>query len=79
METDHFINSGYGWMCKHCYPEMSAPASDDRRTRARFHTEGEAEDKEPAISTPALARWRDASRRTLVCPHCGIEETVSKA
>jgi hypothetical protein len=78
METDHFINSGYGWVCKHCYPEMDAPVSD-RNTRARFHTEGEAEDKETTLSTQALARWRDASRRTLVCPHCGIEEMVSKA
>jgi rubrerythrin len=77
METDHFINSGYGWVCKHCYPEMDAPASDDN-ARARFHTEGEAEDEETTLSTQALARWRDASRRTLVCTHCGIEEMVNK-
>jgi hypothetical protein len=79
METDHFINAGYGWVCKHCYPGTDAPASDDAKGRARFHSEGEAEDKEPALSTPALARWRDASRRTLVCPRCGVEEMLSKA
>jgi hypothetical protein len=78
METDHFINKGYGWICKHCYPEMNAPLRD-AGTRARFHTEGEAEDKEPALSTQALARWRDASRSTLVCSHCGIEEMLNKA
>jgi rubrerythrin len=79
METDHFINSGYGWVCKHCYPEVDAPASNDDNARARFHTEGEAEDKEATLSTHALARWRDASRRTLICPRCGIEEMVGKA
>jgi hypothetical protein len=78
METDHFINNGYGWVCKHCYPEMDAPVNESKG-RARFHTEGEAEDKEPVLSTPALARWRDASRRTLFCTHCGIEEMLSKA
>jgi hypothetical protein len=78
METDHFINNGYGWICKRCYPEMDAPVRD-ANARARIHTEGEAEDKEIAFSTTALARWRDASRRTLVCLHCGIEEMLSKA
>lgn len=79
MEIDHFINPGYGWMCKHCAAEREAGVVALVKGRARFFTEGEAESKEPALSTPALARWRDATRRTLYCPSCGIEEQVSKA
>lgn len=77
MEIEHFTNPGYGWMCKHCLAEEGA--LHEGAGRARFFTEGEAETKEPALSTPALARWRDAARRTLYCPRCGIEEAVSKA
>jgi hypothetical protein len=78
MEIDHFINPGYGWMCKHCMAEDEARQAPGG-SRARFLTEGEAETKEPALSTPALARWRDAARQTLYCPRCGVEEMVSKA
>jgi hypothetical protein len=78
MEIEHFINPGYGWMCKHCLPEDEARGAKEEG-RARFFTEGEAETKEPALSTPALARWRDAARRTLYCPRCGVEEMVYKA
>ncbi|MBD0370443.1 MAG: hypothetical protein ICV60_06375 [Pyrinomonadaceae bacterium] len=78
METDNFINFGYGWMCKHCMAEDEG-RGDEGESRARFFTEGEAETKEPLLSTPALARWRDAARRTLYCPRCSVEETVSKA
>ena len=78
VETDHFINVGYGWLCKHCRAEDEARASQSA-PRARFFSEGEAEDKEPALATQALARWRDATRRILVCPRCSIEEAVNKA
>ena len=78
MELEHFINPGYGWLCKHCYKEVETRVAPDEG-RARFFTEGEAEDKELRLSTQALARWRDASRQTLFCPGCGIEEMVSKA
>lgn len=78
MEIEHFTNPGYGWMCKHCLAEDETGALEGGG-RARFFTEGEAETKEPALSTPALARWRDATHRTLYCPRCGVEETVDKA
>lgn len=78
MEIEHFINPGYGWLCKRCLSEMETRASQ-AVGRARFFTEGEAEDKEPKLSTFALARWRDAARTTLFCPRCGIEEMVDKA
>lgn len=77
METEHFINRGFGWVCRHCQAEEEA--LEEGKGRARFHSEGEAEEKEPQLSTPALARWRDATRRTLFCPRCGVEELLDKA
>lgn len=78
MELEHFVNLGYGWMCMHCAGETEVSAGEDDE-RARFFREGEAESKEPSLSTPALARWRDATRQILYCPRCGVEEFVSKA
>jgi DNA-directed RNA polymerase subunit RPC12/RpoP len=78
LETDHFINEGFGWVCKHCSTKMKARVNE-KDTRARFFTEGEAEEKEPALSTVALARWTTPGRRALACPHCGIEEMLDKA
>jgi hypothetical protein len=78
LELDHFINEGFGWVCKHCSAEMKARV-DEEVTRARFFREGEAEEKEPQFSTPALARWTSPTRCALACPRCGIEEMVNKA
>lgn len=78
IETTHFINTGFGWVCKHCGAEEEERAGRTEG-RARFFSEGEAEAKEPSLSTTALARWRDATRRALVCPRCSVEETISKA
>ncbi|HEX8162953.1 MAG TPA: hypothetical protein VF538_13870 [Pyrinomonadaceae bacterium] len=70
---EHFINEGFGWTCRRCHEETKA-REPRTGSRARFFTEGEAEDRDPALSAPALARWRDASHRMLVCPICGAEE-----
>jgi hypothetical protein len=78
LEIDHFINEGFGWVCKHCSARRQAHAEVEPG-RARFFTEGEAEEKEPRLSTTALARWTNASHRALSCPRCGIEEMIDKA
>ena len=76
-ETAHFINEGYGWTCKRCRDEEAPPASPSSNNLPRFFREGEAEDREPRLSSPTLARWKDDARRTLVCPRCGVEESIA--
>lgn len=76
-ETTHFINTGFGWVCKHCSAE-EGEHEGQAEGRARFFSEGESESKEPQLSTQALARWRDVTRQALVCPLCSIEETIRK-
>jgi hypothetical protein len=78
LEIDHFINEGFGWVCKHCSAETPARVNE-KSTRSRFFMEGEAEEREPQLSTPALARWTSPTRRALFCPRCGIEELIDKA
>jgi hypothetical protein len=77
-ETNHFFNLGYGWLCKHCSAEDA-----ERHERPggiwRFFHKGEAEKKSPRLPSLVLARWTDASRGTLSCPRCSIEEPVKKA
>ncbi|HEV3468889.1 MAG TPA: hypothetical protein VG148_06180 [Pyrinomonadaceae bacterium] len=75
-ETRHFINDGYGWACKRCRAAGDADAPSADTPLPRFFREGEAEDRNPRLSSPSLARWKDAARRALVCPRCGIEERV---
>jgi rubrerythrin len=67
----HFVNNGYGWTCRHCTDAETARQSEIN-ARARFFSEGEAEEREPKLSVASLARWRDESRRELVCPKCGV-------
>ena len=74
--AEHFINTGFGWTCRHCR-EKDGPRASVGSARARFFTEGEAEEREPKLSAPLLARWRDATRQVLVCPHCGVEEKIT--
>jgi hypothetical protein len=78
-QTNHFFNPGDGWLCKHCSAEDSERKQQTKDKRARLSGEGGAEEKEPRLSTVALARWTDATRQALVCPRCSIEEMISKA
>ena len=78
-EAEHFFNDGYGWTCVRCgrtdAASDAAPSGAD--ALPRFFREGEAEEREPRLSTRALARWKDESRRTLVCARCGVEEAIT--
>lgn len=76
-QTNHFFNLGYGWLCKHCSAEDAERKHHDHGTRARFFSEGEAEEKEPQLSTLALARWTDSTRQSLTCPRCDTQEMIN--
>jgi hypothetical protein len=73
----NFVNEGYGWTCKRCSAAKTERATSHEPSLPRFFREGESEEREPRLSTHALARWKDAARRTLRCPGCGVEEVVS--
>ena len=88
IETEHFVKERFGWVCRRCRDAARRGEAADiedtgRRApldvgRARFFHEGEAETKDPQLSTRGLARRRDAEggRRVLFCPDCGAEETL---
>lgn len=82
-ETEHFVNDGFGWECKRCRETGGGAGArdtgDDARppvaeSLGRFFREGEAEAGGPRLSASALARWKDETRETLLCPGCGVEE-----
>ena len=75
-ETQHFRNEGYGWTCKRCADDDARDAPPADSSLPRFFREGEAEERETKLSTPSLARWKDDSHHTLVCPRCGVEEEL---
>ncbi|HEV7890750.1 MAG TPA: hypothetical protein VGP08_08925 [Pyrinomonadaceae bacterium] len=82
---ERFINDGRGWECKRCREEDASALGDDAdesepssNALARFFREGEAEEREPRLSSSALARWKDDARRALACPRCGTEEILSE-
>ncbi|PYS84935.1 MAG: hypothetical protein DMF67_02795 [Acidobacteria bacterium] len=84
-ETEHFVNEGYGWVCRRCRDaDDAAGATCDTESSPgadalpRFFREGEAEEREPRLSENALARWKDDSRLTILCPRCGVEEDISE-
>lgn len=56
--------------------DSDANSSSRAPALPRFFREGEAEERETRLSAGALARWKDDSRRALVCPRCGVEEAI---
>jgi hypothetical protein len=74
-ETHDFFNDGYGWQCRVCSKELSALKSAVS-SLPLYYREGEAESKNPLPTTQALARWTDATRRSLACPRCGVTELI---
>ena len=75
-ELNDFYNDGFGWSCRHCEQELKAASGLEP---SRLLLEGEAESKNPQLSSKALAKWADAEQRTLLCPRCGITESVEKS
>lgn len=80
---ERFINEGRGWECKRCRDADASALGEDAvegaastHTLARFFREGESEEREPRLSSRALARWKDSSRGALVCARCGAEEDL---
>ena len=89
-DTEHFVKERFGWVCRRCRDAARRGSAADvedsgRRApldagRARFFHEGEAEEGEPKLSAPGLARRRDeGGRRVLFCPGCGAEEAAESS
>jgi len=76
IQLTDFYNDGFGWVCRQCERELGAAP---KKVPSRLLREGEAEGKHPELSTAALAKWLDATQRTLVCPRCGVSESVEKS
>jgi hypothetical protein len=76
IELDDFYNDGFGWICKHCERELKESETGSP-AQSRLMREGEAESKNPRLSSP-LAKWTDKAQRTLMCPRCGITELADK-
>ncbi len=72
-QTNHFIDLGYGWLCKHC-------SAADAEAKQRPQAQGRGNPGEPAPKPYllALASWTDASRNALFCPRCGIHEPIRR-
>jgi hypothetical protein len=81
METlnlKNFHNDGFGWICKLCEHDLKQAEKVSGKKLSRLMTEGEAESKQPKLANLALAKWTDKTNRTLMCPRCGIIESVEK-
>lgn len=74
-ETNHFINLGYGWLCKHCSAE-EAEGSVERGALWRLFGKDNTQKKMPQLPSLVLARWTDSSHKSLACPRCAMEELI---
>ena len=77
IDLDDFYNDGFGWICKHCERELKEQENVSDK-HSRLLREGEAESKQPRFSNAAMAKWADKEQKTLICPRCGIAESVDK-
>lgn len=78
FELNDFYNDGFGWICKHCERDLKEKKTEEKK-HSRLMREGEAESKQPALSTTAMAKWTDKTQRYLTCPRCGITELADKS
>lgn len=78
LELKDFYNDGFGWICKLCERDSKKAEKVSDKKLSRLMTEGEAESKQTRFSNFALAKWTDKTNRTLMCPRCGITESVEK-
>ena len=79
IELEDFYNDGFGWICKHCERELKEQHEETASpAQSRLMREGEAESKNPRLSSAALAKWADKAQRTLMCPRCKITELADK-
>lgn len=79
IELDNFYNDGTGWICRPCERDLRATTGAPDQKHSRLFREGEAESKDPQLSTVALAKWTDKTRMVLTCPRCGLTEPVEKS
>ncbi len=61
--TDFYYN-GTDWICKRCEIELAAKPVPVKRSCKP--------------TKPALAKWMDKTLRVLICPRCGLTESVEK-
>jgi hypothetical protein len=76
-QTNHFFDLGYGWLCKHCSAADSERPYQPHQRQSRFFGRAESEKIEAKSSGLPFAGWTDASRHALICPRCGIVETLT--
>lgn len=76
-EPNNFYNEGFGWICRRCEEDLEVDGETITQY-SRVFREGESESKTPELANKALAKWSDLTRRILICPRCGITESVKK-
>jgi hypothetical protein len=78
IDLNDFYNDGFGWTCRHCERDSIKQNNSHQQKQSRLMREGEAESKQPKLSSLALAKWADPAHRVLTCPRCGITELADK-
>ena len=76
LDLKNFYNDGFGWICKLCERDLKKEEKVFDKKLSRLMSEGEAESKQPKLANLALAKWTDKTNKTLMCPRCGIIESV---